>query len=317
MIGYHLSCEEHGPRQLVDQARRAEDAGFDYLQISDHFHPWVPQQGQSPFVWGVLGALAEATSIPVGTAVTCPTIRTHPAIVAHAAATAAVQHEGRFFFGVGTGERLNETVLGDRWPAESVRLEMLEEAVSIIRELWTGKLVTHHGRHYTVENARLYTLPEEPPPVIVSAFGPKATEAAARIGDGFMATTDEPDAVERYREGGGQGPAYGMTHVVVASDEDEALQTARTWFPNSPIPGQTGQELSLPEHFEPLGAAMPDEAFTDSFLLGADPEAHLDELRGYFDAGYDHVAVHQVGPDQEAFFDLYAKQVLPEAARIS
>ncbi len=311
MIGYHLSCEEHGPRQLVEFARRAEDAGFDYLQISDHFHPWVEQQGNSPFVWGVIGALAEATSLPVGTAVTCPTMRIHPAIIAQAAATAAVQLEGRFFLGVGTGERLNETVLGDRWPPMSVRLEMLEEAVEVIRELWTGKLVTHHGAHYTVENARIFTLPDEPPPIIVSAFGPRATEVAAEIGDGFMATTNQPEAVARYRDGGGTGPTYAQTHVVVDSDEERALQTARSWFPNSPIPGQTGQELSLPEHFEPLGEAMPDDAFRDSFVLGDDVEAHRAEVRSYLDAGYDHVAVHQAGPDQDAFFELYANQVLP------
>lgn len=311
MIGYHLSSEEHGPRALTRFARQAEETGFGFAQISDHFHPWTNRQGQSPFVWGVLGAIAEVTErIQVGTAVTCPTIRTHPAIVAHAAATAAVQLEGRFFFGIGSGERLNETVLGDRWPPFSIRLEMMEEAVEVIRELWTGKMVTRHGKHYVVENARIFTLPEELPPVIVSAFGPDAAESAVRIGDGVMSTS-AGGTVDRYREAGGRGPAYGMTHVCVADDEDEALRIAREFWPNSAIPGSAGQELSIPEHFEPIGEAMPDEVFRESFVLGSDPDAHLEKLRSLFDAGFDHVAVHQVGPDQDAVFRFYGEEILP------
>src|SRR4051794_13173177 len=154
-IGYFLSCEEFGPHELVEQARRAQAAGFHGLWISDHYHPWNDEQGHSPFVWSVIGAIAEATDLPVTTAVTCPTIRIHPAILAQAAATSAVLLEGRFSFGVGSGEALNEHVLGDRWPEVDVRLEMLEEAVAVLRELWQGGQRSHRGRHYTVENARL------------------------------------------------------------------------------------------------------------------------------------------------------------------
>src|SRR4051812_17187861 len=167
-IGYFLSSEECAPGDLVDQARRAEAAGFHALWISDHYHPWIDDQGHSPFVWSVIGAIAEATSLPVATAVTCPTVRIHPVVVAQAAATSSVLLGGRFILGVGSGEALNEHVVGARWPEIEIRLEMLEEAVEVIRTLWQGGQHSHHGRHYTVENARIYDVPATPPPVIVS-----------------------------------------------------------------------------------------------------------------------------------------------------
>src|SRR3954452_15120140 len=187
-VGYFLSCEEFAPHELIDQARRAEQAGFHALWISDHYHPWNDEQGHSAFVWSVIGALSEATDLPVMTAVTCPTVRIHPAIIAQGAATSAVMLKGRFTLGVGSGEALNEHILGDRWPEADVRLEMLEEAVEVIRTLWQGGQQSHHGRHYTVENARIYDLPDQPPPILVSGFGPKAIKLAARIGDGFCTT---------------------------------------------------------------------------------------------------------------------------------
>src|SRR3954452_23981785 len=204
-IGYFLSCEEFAPQELVRQARMAEEAGFHGLWISDHYHPWNDAQGESAFVWTVIGALAQATSLPVATAVTCPTVRTHPAIVAHAAATAQVMLEGRFTLGVGSGEALNEHILGDRWPAAGERLEMLEEAVEIMRELWTGYVVTLSTEHYDVEHARIYTLPDAPPRIFVSGFGRKAIELAGRIGDGFATVMPDAEAIERFRSAGGAG----------------------------------------------------------------------------------------------------------------
>lgn len=318
VIGYHLSSEEHQPHDLVRYARRAEESGFGFAQISDHFHPWVNRQGSSPFVWGVLGAIAEATeTIPVGTAVTCPTVRIHPVVVAHAAATAAALLDGRFFFGVGTGERLNEHVLGDPWPANSVRQEMLEEAVEVVRELWTGKLVTRRGRHYAVDNARLYTLPSQAPPIVVSATGEEAARTAAAIGDGVMSTKPDPDVVRAYREAGGGGPTYSMVHVLVHEDRDEALRLAREWWPNSVIPGAASTEFAVPEHYEPLGDVIPDQKFLDTYVLGADLEDHVAELQKHFDAGYERVAVHQIGPDQETCFRFYAEEVLPRVERVT
>lgn len=313
VLGYHLSSEEHGPRALADAAVRAEETGFGFAQISDHFHPWTNRQGQSPFVWGVLGAIAQATErIDVGTAVTCPTVRIHPAIIAQAAATAAEQFQGRFFLGVGSGERLNEHVLGDPWPPPSIRLEMLEEAIEVIRELWTGKMVTRRGPHYTVENARIFTRPEELPAIVVSAFGEDSIAMAARIADGVMMSSPDREALASYRQGAGAGTSYSMTHVCVAPSRKEALKVAREWWPNSTIPGGAGLELSIPEHFEPIAEAMPDNAFEESFVLGNDPEEHVAEVGKYFGAGFDRVAVHQIGPDQEIFFRFYEDEVLPK-----
>jgi alkanesulfonate monooxygenase SsuD/methylene tetrahydromethanopterin reductase-like flavin-dependent oxidoreductase (luciferase family) len=170
-VGYFLSSEEFGPNELIEQAKMAEAAGFEALWVSDHFHPWTSEQGNSPFVWSVIGGLSQATSLPVTTGVTCPTMRIHPAIIAQAAATSAVMLGGRFSLGVGSGENLNEHIFGDRWPPTDVRLEMLEEAIGVMRLLWEGGVKDHHGKHYTVENAQLYTLPEEPPPVLVSGSG--------------------------------------------------------------------------------------------------------------------------------------------------
>jgi G6PDH family F420-dependent oxidoreductase len=199
-IGYFLSCEQFGPKELVDQARRAEQAGFERLWISDHFHPWNDAQGQSPFVWGVIGALSEVTSLPVTTGVTCPTVRIHPAIVAQAAATAAVQLDGRFVLGVGSGEALNEHILGDPWPSVGVRQDMMEEAVEVIRLLHQGRSVSHHGTYYEVQDARIYTLPEQPVPIYVSAFGPQAAELAGRIGDGMCTTMPDAELIKTFRD---------------------------------------------------------------------------------------------------------------------
>src|SRR3954454_9583196 len=209
-IGYFLSSEEHPGSELVKAAVLAERAGFPAAWISDHFHPWLDEQGQSPFVWTAIGAIAQATSeLRLWTAGSCPIIRIDPAIVAQAAATAQELMAGRFGLGVGTGENLNEHVLGDRWPAPDQRLEMLEEAVEVMRALWGGQLVTHRGRHYVVESARLYTAPQQPVPVHVSAFGPKALEVAARIADGYVSTMPDKQTFDRYRQPGGDGPAQG------------------------------------------------------------------------------------------------------------
>src|SRR5918997_696408 len=188
-IGYFLAFEENGPRELLAQARAAERAGFQGLWISDHYHPWNDEQGESPFVWAVIGALAEATErVPVTTAVTCPTVRIHPAVIAQAAATAAVMLPGRFNLGVGSGEALNEQVLGDDWPEADVRLEMLEESIEVMRELWTGEVVNRRGTHYRVRHARVYTRPDQAPPILVSGFGPKSVDLAGRVADGYVTT---------------------------------------------------------------------------------------------------------------------------------
>jgi G6PDH family F420-dependent oxidoreductase len=311
-IGCFLSSEEFAPGDLVAQARRAEGAGFHALWISDHYHPWNDEQGHSPFVWSVVGALAEATSLPVTTGVTCPTVRIHPAVIAQAAATSGVLHQGRFQLGVGSGEALNEHILGDRWPEADVRLEMLEEAVEVMRTLWQGGQHSHHGRHYAVENARIYDLPEQPPPVLVSGFGPKAIKLAARIGDGYCTTSPDKDAIDLYRSQGGKGPVQAGTKVCFMADEDEARATAHRLWPNEALPGELAQVLPTPAHFEQACELVtPDMLVTP---VGPDIETHVASLNEYLEAGVDELFVQQIGPDQDAFFDTWAREVLPRFA---
>jgi G6PDH family F420-dependent oxidoreductase len=311
-FGYFLSCEEHGPAELVEQARMAEQAGFTSLWISDHYHPWNDNQGQSPFVWSVIGALSQAVSLPVQTAVTCPLIRMHPAVVAQAAATSAVQLDGRFRLGIGSGEALNEHILGDAWPEADVRLEMLEEAVHVMRELFTGKQISHRGKHYTVENARLYTVPDAPVPIDVSAFGPHAAEVAGRIGDGFITMAPDATAIERFRRsGGGTKPVSAGLKVCWAADKDEAVPTAHHLWANEQLPGELAQLLPTPRHFEQASELVGPDRVEASLACGDDPDAHVEAVKEYVDAGFDTVYVNQIGPDQQDFFDFYRTKVLP------
>ncbi|MDQ0687472.1 G6PDH family F420-dependent oxidoreductase [Streptomyces achromogenes] len=310
--GYFLACEEFAPADLVEQARMAEQAGFQALWISDHYHPWNGAQGQSPFVWSVIGALSEAVSLPIETAVTCPTVRMHPAVVAQAAATAAVMTNGRFRLGVGSGEALNEHILGDAWPPANVRLEMLEEAVQVMRRLFTGEEVSHYGAHYTVENARLYTVPDEPIPIDVSGFGPKATSLASRVGDGYITMMPDEPMVEQFRKGGGgAGLVSGGTKVCYGADRAEAVRTVRRLWSNQLLPGEMAQILPTPSHFEQLDPLVSEEMVGENTVCGDDPDEHLAALTAFSDAGFDRVYVGQIGPEQRGFFDFYRTKVLP------
>jgi G6PDH family F420-dependent oxidoreductase len=311
-VGYFLSCEEFGPGELLEQARMAEEAGFEGLWISDHYHPWIEAQGNSPFVWSVIGGLSQVTSLPVYTAVTCPTLRIHPAIIAQAAATSAVMLGGHFGLGVGSGEALNEHIFGDVWPSADVRLEMLEEAVEIIRLLWEGGTKDYEGKHYVVENARLYTLPDEPPPILVSGFGQKATRLAGKIGDGYMNVAPDAELLELFRSSGGDGPAHGAFKVCYGDDKEECVRTAyRTW-PNEALPGELAQVLPTPAHFEQATQLVTEDIISESLPCGPDPEPHREMIRSFAGAGYDEVYIQQIGPDQKPFFDLYEKEILPE-----
>lgn len=313
-LGYKLSSEEFEPQALVRQAARAEAVGFQFALISDHFHPWIDKQGHSPFVWSVLGGIAQATErLVVGTGVTCPTMRMHPAIVAHASATAAVMLPGRFFLGLGSGENLNEHILGQRWPAVNVRQEMLEEAIGVIRLLWEGGYQDHRGRYFTVENARLYTRPAEPPPIMLAAAGPRAGELAGRLGDGLIAASPDPGVVRAFEHAGGRGkPRYVEVTVCWAKDEAQARRMAREQWPIAGLPGPMSVELPLPMHFEKAGTLVDEATIAEAVVCGPDAERHIKAIRRHIDTGYDHVCVHQVGPDQEAFFRFYEREVLPQ-----
>ncbi|WP_425247090.1 LLM class F420-dependent oxidoreductase [Streptomyces sp. NEAU-NA10] len=311
--GYFLSCEEFGPADLIEQARMAEQAGFRALWISDHYHPWNDAQGQSPFVWSVIGALSEAVSLPIETAVTCPTVRMHPAVVAQAAATSAVMTNGRFRLGVGSGEALNEHVLGDAWPPAHVRLEMLEEAIQIMRRLFTGEEVNHYGTHYKVENARLYTVPDEPVPIDISGFGPKATALASRVGDGYITMMPKESMVEQFRKGGGGTKLVsGGTKVCYGTDREEAVRTVHRLWSNQLLPGEMGQILPTPSHFEQLQPLVTEEMVSENTVCGDDVDQHVSTLKAFADAGFDRIYVNQIGPDQRGFFDFYRTKVLPQ-----
>lgn len=316
-IGYKLSSEEFSAGELIRFARAAEERGFSFALISDHYHPWTGRQGQSPFVWATLGGIARSTTkLMVGTGVTCPTQRIHPAIVAQAAATVASMMPGRFFLGVGSGENLNEHITGERWPEVDVRREKLAEAIGIIRMLWQGGLRSHHGKHFVVENARLYSLPPQAPALLVAAGGAKAAELAGRLGDGLIGTAPEGELIEKFREAGGNGkPCYGEMQVCYGEDEKRAVETARDVWPIAVIPGAVDSELPLPSQFEKLSNLVKPQDLANIVPCGPDPEKHLRSLRQYIDAGYDHVCVHQIGPAQEEFMDFYAREVMPKVRK--
>jgi G6PDH family F420-dependent oxidoreductase len=315
-IGYFLACEEFGPRELVQQARLAQDAGLDRLWISDHYHPWVDAQGESAFVWSVIGALAAATpGMHVTTAVTCPTVRIHPAVIAQAAATSSVLLEGRFALGVGSGEALNEHILGDAWPEAEVRQEMLEEAIEVMRGLWEGGQFSHYGPHYAVENARIYTLPDAPPDVIVSGFGPKAVDLAARVGDGYCTVGPDKESVDRFRSGGGGDKVVqGGTKVCWGPDEAECVKTVHRIWPNEGLPGELAQILPQPAHFEQATQLVTEEMIAESVPCGPDVDRIVETFQGFADAGFDELYVQQIGDRQAEFFDMLKAEILPRFA---
>ncbi|QIK74763.1 TIGR03557 family F420-dependent LLM class oxidoreductase [Nocardioides piscis] len=316
-FGYFLSSEEYTPAQLVEQAKLAQEAGFEALWISDHFHPWNDEQGQSPFVWSVIGAIAEATDLPVTTAVTCPTYRIHPAVIAQAAATSAVMLEGRFTLGLGSGEALNEHILGQAWPTAQKRLDMLEEAVDVIRQLFTGEVVRHEGRYYTVDTARIYTLPDEPPPIYISGFGPHATDLAARIGDGYVTTSPDTELLERFRKGSGGKPAQIGQKVSWAATRDEGVDIAHRLWANSGLPGELAQVLPSPQHFEQASELVTKEMTADSVPCGSDVETHVEGLRAAVEAGFDEVYVANMGPNYAEMITTYGAEVLPALREIA
>ncbi len=312
-LGYALSSEEHSPKNLIHNARRAEETGFTFALISDHYHPWTNNQGHSPFVWAVIGGIAQATErLKLGTGVTCPTMRIHPAIVAQAAATAECLMPGRFFLGVGTGENLNEHILGDRWPPHTIRLDMLIEAIELMRELWTGETISWWGDYYVVEDARIYSLPDKPPPIMIAGSGSKSIAAAGKIGDGFIGLTPKKETIDKFVAAGGQDkPRYGQLSVCWAESEAEARHIVYKIWPTGGLKGEMSQELRTVAHFEQAVKMLKEEDVVGEMICGPDALKHIEGIQQFIDAGYDHIYIHQIGPDQEGFFRFYAQEVLP------
>ena len=312
-IGYALSSEEHEPNKLIANAQTAERVGFKFLLISDHFHPWVPQQEQSSFVWSVLGGIAQATQrVSVGTGVTCPIMRFHPTLVAQAAATMAAMMPGRFFLGLGTGEYLNEHIHGEPWPRIETRQRMLTEAVEIIRELWKGDEYSHEGEYFTVRDARIYTLPEKLPPIYVAASGPESAKLAAEISDGLISTSSGDEVVQAFEKAGGADqPCYGMVKVCWAYSQEEAKETVKHWWPTSAVSGPLHSDLPTPKHFDDVVEAMGDPKIPEDTVLGPNPNSYLKAIQKLQENGFDHIYLHQIGPDQEGFFKFFKNELMP------
>jgi coenzyme F420-dependent glucose-6-phosphate dehydrogenase len=314
IIGYALSSEEHSPHRIVELAKMAEDAGFTYAFISDHYHPWIEAQGESGFVWGMIGAISQATkNLRISTGVTCPTIRIHPAIIAQASATAESLMPGRFMLGLGSGENLNEHILGLGWPTIDVRLEMLSEAIKIIRQLWIGGNQTYYGEYFNMEDARIYSLPENLPPILVAASGPKSAKLAGASGDGFINTSSDSKPIEIFEENGGKGnPKYGQITVSYDLDENVAIDNAMKYWPNAGLAGQLGQELRIPAYFEQAVSMVKREDITKAIVCGPDKNKYIEKIMKLLDTGYDYVYIHQVGPNQEEFFEFAKNNILSE-----
>lgn len=312
-IGYALSSEEFGPNELVRFAVRAEEAGFEFAKLSDHYLPWVESQGQSPFAWAVLGAIAHSTSkLEVGTGVTCPIIRYHPALVAQMAATIECMMPGRFILGVGAGEFLNEHIYGDAFPPPDLRHEMLVEAIDIMRTLWQGGFQQYHGNFYEAQEARIYTLPDKPPRIQMAADGPQAARTAAACADGLIMVKPDADLVRTYRDAGGEGPIVGQVTVCYAASEQEAKRIAHEAWPNSALEGQANWDIRSTRLFDGLVKSITEDQVAQTIICGPDPEEHLQAIQKFADAGFDQVYVHQVGKEQEGFFRFYEQQIIPQ-----
>lgn len=309
-FGIFLSGEELSPRELVEGGQLAEQAGFTHAWISDHYHPWQESQGESAFVWAVLGGLATSTQLNLTTAVTCPTFRIHPAIMAQAAATTAALAPGRFRFGVGSGEALNEHILGEAWPPVSIRLERLEESIEVMRKLWTGEVVTHQGRHYTVHNARIFSLPEGEIPVLISGFGPEATELAARIGDGWISVSPDAEGLAQFKRKN-DGVTQAGVKICWAATEEEAKETAFRLWSHSGLGGQASQDVPMWHTFEAIGEANTPDKLAEKVACGPDPHRAAEQIRKYIDAGFDEVYIAQMGKDQAGGIRFIADEVLP------
>ncbi|WOX20406.1 LLM class F420-dependent oxidoreductase [Streptomyces solicathayae] len=316
-FGYTMMTEQAGPRELVDHVVEAERVGFDFSVMSDHSFPWLKAQGHAPYAWSVLGAAAQATSrIPLMSFVTCPTFRYHPAVIAQKAATVQLLSEGRFRLGLGSGENLNEHIVGEGWPSARVRLDMLEEAVEIIRALFTGEYVTHHGPHFRIDDAKLWDLPDTAPPVGIAVSGPRSCELAGHHADLLIATEPERELVDAFDEHGGAGkPRIGQLPLCYDTDRDAAVERAHEQFRWALGGWRVNAELPLPAGFAQASAAVRPEDVAREIPCGDDTYAVVDAVRPYAEAGFTDLALVQVGGEHQLSFLHWAESTLLPALR--
>lgn len=314
-LGYWLSSEEHTPAALVGHAVEAEGAGFRHALISDHYAPWSPAQGESGFVWSVLGAIATGTRrLRVGTGVSAAVHRIHPVVLAQAAATVATLMPGRFFLGLGSGERLNEHMTGRNWPSGKERHRMLRDTIKVVRDLLDGDTVSRDGAHFRADRAMIHTRPDTPPPIVVAAGGDRTAKIAGELADGMIGVAPSAALVEAYAFSGGIGPRLAQLHVCWAESEAEARATAAHWWPNGLVPARVLGELALPGDIAAVASAVDDARITDTVVCGPDPERIVDAIHRFVAAGFTTVYLHQVGPDQHGFLELAKRELLPRFA---
>ena len=310
---------ERGTRsaQLVGHAVTAEATGFETAMISDHLQPWTRRQGQSGYVWTTIGAIANATeAMELGTGVTALIHRGHPINIAQAAATAAVMLDGRFFLGVGSGERLNEQPFGRRWPGAGERLDRVREGIEVIRKLMAGDTVNHRGEHWRVENLALTTRPAGPPPIYVAASGPRSAALAGGMADGLIGVQPDASVVDVFHGNGGRGKrCIGQVHISIAATLDAATETAREWWRIGAVPAAVLSELARPEHFEALTDDVGTDAIRSSVICAVDAEPVIQAVDRFVAAGFDTVYLHQVGPDQQRLVDLARTELIPHYRR--
>ena len=309
-LGYKLAAEAFGPKELIRQAVRAEECGFDFVEISDHYHPWLDVQGHSPFAWSVLGAIAARTTrLGLATGVTCPTVRYHPAIIAQAAATLAIISDDRFTLGVGSGERLNEHVVGQGFPAVRERQALLAEALDIINLLWQGGYQSYDGKYLSLEDAQVFDLPDTLPAIAVAAGGKQAAELAATHGSGLFATEPRADLVETFAAAGGSGPKFAELSVAWAPDEEEAVRAAHETSRWSVLGWKVMSELPNPANFEAASAPVRPDDIREQMVTGPDPARYRERIGEYEKAGYDHIVLMNTGPDPDGFLDFCASKL--------
>jgi coenzyme F420-dependent glucose-6-phosphate dehydrogenase len=321
-IGYACMLEQFHPTDLLDWAEQAEATGFDAgFQVSEHFQPWTPQQGQAAFAWAFMGALGQRTTLPFGTAVTCPGFRYHPAVIAHAAATLGAMYPGRFWLGLGAGEALNEHVIGGEWPEVGIRSAMLFEAIEVISKLFSGKVVKHDGEYFTLESARLYTRPEQPVPIYVATAGPVNARRTGKHADGIITVGAADEKIQMLWDKFGEGAREAgkdpdamrsqlQIHVSWAPNQDEAERNALVEWPNGGMPFPK-QDIRNPEDFENMAKLVRIEHFANRMLISADLDEHAAQIQRFVDMGFDEIYLHNVGRDQAAFIKAFGEKVLP------
>jgi coenzyme F420-dependent glucose-6-phosphate dehydrogenase len=319
-IGYHASHEQYAPGKLLRLVQRAEQAGFQSGMCSDHFHPWGEAQGHSGFAWSWLGAALQATSLSFGVVTVPGGWRYSPAIIAQAAATLAEMYPGRFWIAPGSGELLNEGITGQRWPAKDERNARLREACDVIRALWSGETVTHRGL-VTVEEAKLYSLPKEPPKIVGAALSPETAEWMGEWADGLITVVGPRESmrkmIDAFRRGGGEGkPIYLQAQLSFAKTEEEALHGAWEQWRTVKLPSPVLSDLRLPSQFDAIGEGVRKDEVKEKMRISADIEQHLEWLAGDVEMGFEEINLHCVHREQqERFIDVFGERVIPRLAK--